>query len=162
MSETGTSRTAGECLSTRHDKKARQDEYFQLHGRKAPSRQDQFDAAMNAFITEHKAELQSAGYQRDLFTWMIDSEFFTQYAKKEIDFELADFKYTVLILIDPVLTRCMSYLCLFKGCKIQAAWWRAVVVFSCLWFIWTYTASRTTIRIMCSSQVFHSVVQTNM
>lgn len=113
MSETGTSRTAGEWLSTRHDKKARQDEYFQLHGRKAPSRQDQFDAAMNAFITEHKAELQSAGYQRDLFTWMMDSEFFTQYAKKEIDFELADFKY--MVLIEPVLTRCMSYLFLFKG-----------------------------------------------
>jgi hypothetical protein len=67
-----------------------------------------------------------------------------------------------MVLIEPVLTRCMSYLFLFKGWQIQEAWWRAVVVFSCLWFIWTYTWSRTTIRIMCSSQVFHSVVQTNI
>ena len=103
MSETGTSRTAGEWLESRHDKKARQEEYMQIHARKPPSRQDQFDGAMAAFITQHKAELKSAGYQRDLFTWMIDSEFFTQYAKKEIDFELADFEYTVLILIDPIL-----------------------------------------------------------
>ena len=50
---------------------------------------------MTAFCDLHRADLKAAGYQRDVFTWMLDCEFFEEYAKKEIDFELADFEYMV-------------------------------------------------------------------
>ena len=94
-SEAGTSRTASEWRDSRHDKKNARAEYKRLHGREAPSRQDQFDKAMAAFCDPYSKDLKATGYQRDLFTWMLDCEFFTQYAKKEIDFELADFEYMV-------------------------------------------------------------------
>jgi len=40
-------------------------------------------------------DLKAAGYQRDLFTWMLDSKFFSEYAKTKIDFERDKFQYMV-------------------------------------------------------------------
>jgi hypothetical protein len=96
VSEAGTSRTAKQWRDSRHDQKRKALDYKLAHGGKdAPTREQQFDNAIAAFFEQHIVDLKAAGYQRDLFTWMLDIKFFSEYAKTKIDFERDKFQYMV-------------------------------------------------------------------
>ena len=158
MSEAGTSQTAGEWHTTRHDKKARQDAYVKLHGRMAPSHEGQFDAAMTAFNIEHKEELKSTGYQRDIFTMQLDSKYFEEYAKLHVDFEVAGFEFMVYRLILHLLPA--KLLSMFRaGVRFQEVWWRATLVYSCLRFSRSSSPNSTQVKTDCKFKHVYTMVQ---
>ena len=95
VSKAGTSRTANQWFGDRHDKKERQRLYEDEHGKKPPSREEQFGEALTLFLHNNVEDLVASGFERDLFSMILDTNHLEEYCKEYVDFENDGFLHMV-------------------------------------------------------------------